>query len=85
LGGSSRAAPTNADPVATRVLDHGDPLAPPPGRADDFSWPRPGSAADATPDVAPQPVALTPAPPGKKGASAADVKKASDAKKDAKK
>jgi uncharacterized protein len=85
LLGASRPAQATPDPVAAKVLSRGNPIAAPAGRADDFSWPRPGTAADATPDVAPQPVALTPAPPGKKGASAADVKKASDAKKDVKK
>jgi hypothetical protein len=67
------------------VLSRGDSIPAPAGRADDFSWPRPGSAADATPDVASQPVVLTPVPPGKKGAAATDAKKASDGKKDAKK
>ena len=30
----------NADAVATRVLVKGEPLSAPPGRADDFAWPR---------------------------------------------
>ncbi|HEY1980674.1 MAG TPA: GDSL-type esterase/lipase family protein, partial [Xanthobacteraceae bacterium] len=85
LLGAIRPAQATADPVAAKVLSRGDSIAAPAGRADDFSWPRPGSAADATPDVAPQPVVVTPAPTGKKGAAAADAKKASDGKKDAKK
>jgi uncharacterized protein len=85
LLGASRPAQATPDPVAAKVLSRGDSIPAPAGRADDFSWPRPGSAADATPDVAPQPVVLTPVPPGKKGAAATDAKKASDGKKDAKK
>ena len=42
-GGAVRSA--NIDPVATRVLLKGEPVAAAPGRADDFSWPRGGQAA----------------------------------------
>jgi hypothetical protein len=31
---------TSADSVATRVLVKGEPIEAPPGRADDFAWPR---------------------------------------------
>jgi hypothetical protein len=41
-------------------------LAAPTGRADDFSWPRPGAGASTTPDIAPQPTALGPVAPSKK-------------------
>jgi hypothetical protein len=66
-GAAGRAAQTISDPTAVRVLTRGDPLPAASGRADDFSWPRPGFAAAATPDVAPQPAALSPANPAKKG------------------
>jgi uncharacterized protein len=38
-GGRSSRAPA-IDPTATRVLTKGEPVSPPSGRADDFSWPR---------------------------------------------
>jgi hypothetical protein len=40
LGGGGRADPPKADPIVLRVLSHGDAIAAPSGRADDFSWPR---------------------------------------------
>jgi uncharacterized protein len=86
LGAGSHPAPATSDPLATRVLSRGDPIAPPAGRADDFSWPRPADDASAATDVVlPVPAALTPAAPAKKGAAKADdSKKPADAKKDAK-
>jgi hypothetical protein len=39
LGGPG-ASPTAIDPLAIRTLIKGEPLNPPPGRADDFTWPR---------------------------------------------
>ena len=53
LGDGGRTAPANADPMAVRVLTHGDPIPAPSGRADDFSWPRRGSDANA--EAAPEP------------------------------
>jgi hypothetical protein len=85
LGASGHPAQATADPVATKVLSRGDAIPAPAGRADDFSWPRPGADANAAPDVPPQPVSLGPAAPVKKGALAGDDnKKSADAKKDAK-
>jgi uncharacterized protein len=81
LGDGGRSAPANADPVAVRVLTHGDPIPAPSGRADDFSWPRPGSNANA--EAAPEPAAVTPSAPPPKGAPA-NPKKSDDAKPDAK-
>ena len=56
LGGTAaRGAPPRpvaVDPVATRVLTKGEPIAAPSGRADDFGWPR-GSAVTAEPASAP--------------------------------
>jgi hypothetical protein len=40
LGGGGRVEPPKADPIVLRVLSHGDAIAAPAGRADDFSWPR---------------------------------------------
>ena len=67
LGANGRPAQATPDPVAAKVLSRGDAIAAPAGRADDFSWPRPGMRRTPTPDVAPQPVALTPARAGEKG------------------
>ena len=66
LGDGGRTAPANADPIAVRVLTHGDPIPAPSGRADDFSWPRPGGNANA--EAAPEPAAVTPSAPPPKGA-----------------
>ena len=79
LGDGGRSAPANADPMAVRVLTHGDPIAAPSGRADDFSWPRPGGNANA--EAAPEPV--TPAAPPPKAAPGSP-KKTDDAKPDPK-
>jgi uncharacterized protein len=80
-GAAGHATPTVSDPVAVKVLAHGDPLPAPTGRADDFSWPRPGVANNAA-DLAPEPAALTPAMPAKKSGDA--KKPSADAGKDAK-
>jgi hypothetical protein len=63
LLGGGRSAQKETDPLATRVLSHGEALAAPPGRADDFSWPRTDAKAnaDSVPDAAPPPAA-PPAP-----------------------
>lgn len=39
LGGAG-SRPANVDAIAARILVKGEPLPPPPGRADDFAWPR---------------------------------------------
>ena len=83
LGAASRATPATADPIAARVLTHGDPIAAPAGRSDDFSWPRPGVDANAAPDLTPEPGVPTP-PASSKGAAKSDAKKPADAKVDAK-
>ena len=59
VGRPSHPAQRVSDPIGTRVLIRGDAIAAPPGRADDFSWPR--ADANAAPDAAPEPIA--PAPP----------------------
>jgi uncharacterized protein len=79
LGADGHPAQVTPDPLAARVLSRGDPIAPPPGRADDFSWPRP--ASDAPDIVTPEPASLTPAGPVNKGAAKpGDSKKPADAK-----
>jgi len=59
LGGTRAARPAAADPVATRVLTKGEPIAAPTGRADDFSWPR-GSSLTAEPAASPASLPPTP-------------------------
>jgi uncharacterized protein len=79
LGGGDRSKQTTPDPIAAKVLSRGETLAAPAGRADDFSWPRPGSDASA------QPVAVAPDTPEKPGTAAkAGDKSQADAKKDTK-
>jgi len=79
VGDSGRTAPANSDPVALRVLTHGDAIAAPSGRADDFSWPRRDGGGTA--EAAPEPAA-TAAPPAK---GASPPKKADDVKPEVKK
>ena len=55
LGAASRPAEREADPLATRVLNRGDAIVAPPGRADDFSWPRADTNASGAADVGPAP------------------------------
>ena len=85
LGAGSPATPTTSDPIAAKVLSRGETLAAPAGRADDFSWPHPGSDASASPELSREPVALAPDTPEKQGTAARDDgKNQADAKKDAK-
>ena len=56
LLGAPKSDEQQSDPLATRVLNHGEGIVAPRGRADDFSWPRPDiSSADteALPDALP--------------------------------
>jgi uncharacterized protein len=59
LGGGT-ARPVVVDPIANRVLVHGEPIAAPTGRADNFAWPQ-GGAKTAT--TIPAGAASTVAPP----------------------
>jgi uncharacterized protein len=84
LGASGHPASTSTDPVATRVLSHGDAIAAPTGRADDFSWPRANANANDAAEPIP-PVVATPPTPAMKGtgkgdANKSDVKKPGDGK-----
>jgi uncharacterized protein len=66
LGATNRPAQHESDPVATQVLSRGEAIAAPPGRADDFSWPRANAEGGSATDAAP--AAQGPGPgPGPKG------------------
>jgi uncharacterized protein len=81
LGATDHPAQHDSDSVATQVLNHGDAIAAPPGRADNFSWPR--ADAGGAVDVA------SPPPPAKDGApkeaAPKDASKDAASKNDAKK
>jgi uncharacterized protein len=47
LGAAKQPAEREADPRATRVLNRGEAVVAPHGRADDFSWPRSNTSGDA--------------------------------------
>ena len=84
LGGKDHSTRTTSDSIAAKVLSRGETLAAPAGRADDFSWPRPGSDASAS-EVSPEPVAVAPGTPEKQDTAAKNNgKNQADAKKDAK-
>jgi hypothetical protein len=73
LLGAGAARPGGPDPLATRVLVKGEPVAPPTGRADDFAWPRrgpvPGEPGPPTPPVvATAPAAQPTSPAGQRPA-----------------
>ena len=55
LGAASHPPEQEANPLATRVLNRGDAIVAPPGRADDFSWPRADTSASGAEDVGPAP------------------------------
>ena len=55
LGAASHPPEQEANPLATRVLNRGDAIVAPPGRADDFSWPRADTSASGAVDVGPVP------------------------------
>jgi hypothetical protein len=68
LGGSGNAA-VRSDAIATQVLVKGEPVAAPPGRADDFIW-RQGNESDAA-----APVVAVPLAPAAPAAPAAEADK----------
>ena len=63
--------------LATRVLNRGDAIVAPPGRADDFSWPRADTNASGALDVGPAPDAEDGI---KNDANKSETKRSSDAK-----
>jgi uncharacterized protein len=81
LGATDHPAQHDSNSVATQVLNRGDAIAAPPGRADNFSWPR--ADAGGAVDVA------SPPPPAKDGApkeaAPKDASKDAASKNDAKK
>jgi hypothetical protein len=82
LGASSK---TTSDPIAAKVLSRGQTLAAPAGRADDFSWPRPGGDVSAKPELSPEPVGVAPDTSEKLDTAAkGNGKNEADARKDAK-
>ena len=53
LGAASHQDERQADPLATRVLNRGEAIVAPRGRADDFSWPRPDISGTADTEALP--------------------------------
>jgi uncharacterized protein len=85
LGAANDPLQTTSDAIATKALSRGESLAPPAGRADDFSWPRPGSDASARPEDSTVPVAAAPgAPEEQDSAVKGDDKNQVEANKDTK-
>ena len=85
LGSANHAAQKESDPVATRVLSRGDSIPAAPGRADDFSWPRPSAETGGAGDLAPAigaPSPATPAAPAKGAAGKNDTNKNDPTKSD---
>ena len=82
LLGAANPGRTTSDSIAAKVLNRGETLAAPIGRADDFSWPRPGNDTSARPKDSPEPAA---GPAEMQGTAVkGDDKSQVDAKKDAK-
>src|SRR6516164_2550217 len=85
LGGKDPSTRTTSDSIAAKVLSRGETLKAPAGRADDFSWPRPGSDGSVGPEISPEPVAVAPDAQEKQDtATKNNGKNQADAKKDAK-
>ena len=85
LGGKDHSTRTTSDSIAAKVLSRGETLKAPAGRADDFSWPRPGSDGSVRPEISPEPVAIAPDTQEQQDtATKNNGKNQADAKKDAK-
>src|SRR5262249_38963029 len=85
LGGKDQSTRTTSDSIAAKVLSRGETSKAPAGRADDFSWPRPGSDGSVGPEISPEPVAMAPDAQEKQDtATKNNGKNQADAKKDAK-
>jgi uncharacterized protein len=85
LGGKDQSTRTTSDSIAAKVLSRGETLKALAGRADDFSWPRPGSDGSVGPEISPEPVAMAPDRQEKQDtATKNDGKNQADAKKDSK-
>ena len=84
LGGKDQSTRTTPDSIAAKILSRGETLKAPAGRADDFSWPRPGSDGSVGPEISPEPVAVAPDTREKQDtATKNNGKNQADAKKDA--
>jgi hypothetical protein len=83
LGAAAHAAQKEADPLVLRVLNRGEALAAPPGRADDFSWPRSDINPDGAAEAPAPPAPATPAAAAPKGAGKNDTNKTDAGKNDA--
>ncbi|MGE5166904.1 MAG: hypothetical protein ACM3IH_23135, partial [Sphingobacteriales bacterium] len=71
LLGAAGSSPIRGDAIATKVLERGETVAAPPGRADHFGWPNGTKAAAAAPQPNPvAPVAAQPKPPATGATSA---------------
>ncbi len=81
LGATSHPAQHESDPIATRVLSRGDAIAAPPGRADNFSWPRADAEAGANGAAGAAPAPVPPGPAASKGATGKDDGNKSETKK----
>jgi uncharacterized protein len=85
LGAASHPTEGEADPLATRVLNRGEAIVAPRGRADDFSWPRPDISGTADTEAPPDTVqpkgaaANSGAEEGKKNTEKAATTKSSEA------
>ena len=64
LAGGGGTRPVHSDPVATRVLVKGEPVAAAAGRADDFKWPRGGGDAATAEPLSPTAAAARAEPAG---------------------
>ena len=83
LGAAAHPAQKEADPLVLRVLNRGEALAAPPGRADDFSWPRSDINPDGAAEAPAPPAPATPAAAAPKGAGKNDTNKTDAGKNDA--
>ena len=84
LGGKDQSTRTTSDSIAAKVLSRGETLMAPAGRADDFSWPRPGSDGSVGPEISPEPVAMAPDTQEKQDAATKNKRKNQADAKDAK-
>ena len=75
LLGGANSRPVSVDPLVTRTLVKGDPLAAPAGRADDYAWPRREIAREKAGDPVVASVTPEPAQRGTAPAAAADKQK----------
>jgi len=84
LGAADHSMQPTSDLLGMKVLSRGETSAAPVGRADDFSWPRPGGDESARPEDSPKPVVAAPDAEMQGTAVKVDDKNQADAKKDAK-